>query len=169
MEAQKRQRLLAGLVLVVIGLVLFALNRVGNIGPWAIFFIVGSAFLTAYFYQREYGFLIPACILLGLGAGNVGADFFDFGLSARLGLGLGFIAIYVIAFVYERERRTQWWPLIPGTVLIVTSLTRVRYIVEFMVDNWPLALVILGILIMLGAFGKPKPKPKPEVPPRAES
>ena len=166
MEAQKRQRLLAGLVLVVIGLVLFALNRVGNIGPWAIFFIVGSAFLTAYFYQREYGFLIPACILLGLGAGNVGEDFFRFGLSARLGLGLGFIAIFVIAFLYER--RTQWWPLIPGTILIVTSLTRVRYIVEFMVDNWPLGLVILGILIMLGAFGRPKPKPG-TTPPRAES
>jgi hypothetical protein len=163
MEAHKRQRITAGLVLIGLGLALFAMNKVGNIGPWAIFFVVGGAFLAAYFYQREYGFLIPACILMGLGAGNVGKNVFDFDISGQMGLGLGFVAIFVIAFLYER--RTHWWPLVPGAILIATSLTRFSDFVEFMVDNWPLALVILGILIMLGAFGRPKPR----TPPRAES
>ena len=82
-----------------------------------------GAFMAAYLAKKEYGFLIPACILLGLGAGSIGANsFFDFGDSRQLGLGFGFVAIFLIALLYERK--SHWWPLIPGAALILLGLDR---------------------------------------------
>ena len=151
MDKPKNQRVVAGLVLIVVGLGLFFVQRWGGIGQSAIFLVIGAAFLAAYLYNRVYGFLIPACILLGLGVGSVIGEgtAFDFGDPERLGLGGGFIAIYVIALVYER--RSHWWPLIPGAALILTARPDFQ---DFLREFWPLILVAVGVLILLGGFGR---------------
>ena len=143
MGRQRQQQVVAGLVLIGLGVALFFLNRDVGINTAAIFFLIGGAFLAAYFYRREYGFLIPGCILLGLGGGTVGG-------SRNLGLGLGFVAIFVIAFLYERK--SHWWPLIPGTVLILLGLRRMEEVFSWLLRNWPLILVIIGVLILFGAL-----------------
>jgi hypothetical protein len=118
------------------------------------FLVVGGAFLVWYFYRRRYGLLIPACILLGLGLGEVGdwsgVDFHDFSAA---GLGVGFIAIYVIDRLYRGS--SPWWPLIPGGILLVRSLvSRNSGVHRYIEVGWPLVLVIVGLLVLAGAFGR---------------
>lgn len=155
MTQEKRQRLIAGSAVIGMGLGLWVLQRLEAIGPSAFFFLIGGAFMAAYLARKEYGFLIPACILLGLGAGSIGGDsFLSFGDAMWLGLGFGFVAIFLIALLYERK--SHWWPLIPGAALILLGLDRTREAFDFLYENWPLALVLVGVLILLGAFGKPR-------------
>ena len=143
--------MIAGAALIVIGLLLFWAERAEEgISRGALFFLIGSVFLGAYLYKREYGFLIPACIMLGLGVSRVGERVFDMRNPMFLGLGLGFVAIYVIALIYEGK--SQWWPLIPGGVLLVMAFGQVGDVVEYFFDHWPLALVVIGVLIVLGGF-----------------
>jgi hypothetical protein len=153
MVRDTRQRLIAGGTLIAFGLVLWGLQRFDAIGHSAFFLLAGGAFLAAYFAKSQYGFLIPGCILLGIGAGSIGADsFLDFGTPSLLGLGFGFLAIFLIALLYER--RTDWWPLIPGLVLVLLGAGQFDEMVRFMRRNWPLALVLAGVLVMIGAFGR---------------
>ena len=95
--------------------------------------------------------LIPGCILLGLGIGNLGSDsFMSFGDSEMLGLGFGFIAIFVISWF--QERKSHWWPLIPGGVLLIMAIPRTQGFFEYLWQHWELILVIIGALIVIGAF-----------------
>ena len=118
MSDRKTSQINAGLILIAVGLGLFLIDRVEGIGPEAVMLVIGAAFLIAYFVRKKYGLLVPGCILLGIGIGQVGREsFLGFGESSSLGLAFGFIAIYVIARLYEGK--TQWWPLIPGGVMLI--------------------------------------------------
>ncbi len=101
MVAERKQRIAAGLTLIALGGVLYLLDRSVGIDSAAVLLIIGGAFLAYYFYKREYGLLIPACIMLGLGTGTVVSHTrYDYGQPTLWGLGLGFIAIFVIAWIY---------------------------------------------------------------------
>ena len=155
MAAGTRQRMVAGVSVIALGLVLWWLKRTEGFGPWAMFFLLGGLLLAAYLYRREYGFLVPGCILLGLGAGGVFEDAqFGLGNTTALGLGAGFVAIYVIALLYER--RSHWWPLLPGVLLILYGIQRAERILTWLFRNWPVFLVLIGLMILFGAFGKPR-------------
>jgi len=65
MTQEKRQRLIAGFAVIGMGLGLWVLQRLDAIGSSAFFLLIGGAFMAAYLARKEYGFLIPACILLG--------------------------------------------------------------------------------------------------------
>ena len=151
MNDRRKKSLSAGLILIAIGLGLYAIDRIEGFGEEAVLLIIGSAFLIAYFVRKNYGLLIPGCILLGLGIGQVGhGSFFGFGESQTLGLAFGFIAIYVIARL--NEGKSHWWPLIPGGVMLVISIPRTRGLMELVWDHWQLILVFIGLLILVGAF-----------------
>lgn len=152
MATTSRERVVAGLSLIVMGLGLYWLHRVEGIGDAGIFLFIGGLFLAAYLYKRVYGFLVPAGILLGLGAGRIGEDsIFDWGSPQLLGLGFGFVFIFLVALLYQR--RTHWWPLIPGTALIFLGVRERDRVFQYLSDNWPLLFVILGGLILLSALG----------------
>lgn len=154
MTDARRQRVIGGTALIALGLGLWVLQRMDVLGPAAFYLLVGGVLLAAYVAWRRFLFLVPACILLGLGAGTIGrGSLLDLGDSSMLGLGLGFgfVAIFLIALLYERK--THWWPLIPGTALIALSLDKSQEVFRFLYSNWPLALVVVGILILLGVFG----------------
>jgi len=150
MEKSRRSGIASGVTLIVVGLLLFWLDRVDLIGQETVFFVVGSVFLGAYLYGKNYGLLIPGCLLLGLGLGrSIGkADFVEHGVM--VGLGVGFIAIYLIALLYERQ--SHWWPLIPGAVLLINAFSTFQSLMDFLFDNWPLALVVIGIIILLSTL-----------------
>jgi hypothetical protein len=151
MAKPDRQKFTAGVVLVLIGVGFYLVQRLETIGNEVIMLIIGAAFLVAYFYQKAYGLLIPAGILLGLGVGEVLQSRFWWAHDGvQLGLGLGFISIYVIARLYERS--THWWPLIPGVILLIIGVPKTARIFRFLFDNWPLILVAIGLLILIGAF-----------------
>jgi len=107
MTDARRQRVIGGVALIALGLGLWVLQRMEALGPAAFYLLVGGVLLAAYLAQRKFGFLVPACILLGLGAGTIGrSSVLDLGDTSMLGLGLGFVAIFLIALLYERK--THW-------------------------------------------------------------
>ena len=135
MSEPRSQRTVAGLVLIVLGVVL----------------LIGVAFLTAYFLQRNYGYLIPGCILTGLGAGSLYDGSFPSLDSSLFGLGCGFIAIWLIGWIFHR-RTGSWWPLIPGGVLILLSLPDTDRILRSIFRNWPVILIGVGVVLVVSAW-----------------
>ncbi len=154
MENQNRGRMIAGAVLILLGIAFFAMQFFGELGASAILFAVGLIFLVAYFYTRTYGFLIPGCILAGLALGQIAAQggLFSFMGLSGIGLGFGFIAIFLIDWVYTRNFR--WWPLIPGGIIVVSGIASANENLQaLLAKGWPLILVVIGLLILAGAFG----------------
>ena len=141
-----RRRVFTGVTLIVLGAGLYALRYWGDIDQAATLFLIGGAFLAAYFYQGQFAFLVPACLFLGVGGGQ----FLD--VASSIGLGSGFLAITVIALAYER--RFHWWPLIPGGVLLIVGFERVEW-VRLVFDHWPLLLVVGGILLLFAGRARP--------------
>lgn len=153
MGDRRQGRLFVGVILILLGLGLFATQFVAGLSDAIVLFLLGGAFMAGYLSRRAYGLLIPGCILLGLGLGSVGeGSLLGFGDMSSLGLGLGFIAIYVIALLVEG--RSSWWPLIPGGILLVNGLASGSEAIRQMLSlGWPLLLVLLGLLILASSFG----------------
>ena len=157
MEEFRKRQLVSGLTLIGVGIALYALIRAQeHMGPHALLIVIGGAFLSAYFYFREYGYLVPGCLMLGFALGRIwGASSLAVGNPTMIGLGLGFIAIYVIGLLYER--RAAWWPLAPGSVLLLLGIPLTTGLVEYLFDNWPLILVLVGLILVIGAFVRRAP------------
>jgi hypothetical protein len=145
MNEQRRRQVYSGLALIALGLALWAVQRVEGLGRSAIFFLVGGAFMAAYFYRREFGLLVPAGLICGIGAGMLDS------VPMLVGIGGGFVAITAVSLAYER--RFEGWPLIPGAILILVGLREMQ-VLEYFFDNWPLLLVIAGVLVLFGALGR---------------
>ena len=162
MEERRQGRLFAGAILVLLGLGLFAVQFVEGFGEALILFLIGGAFVAGYLYRRAYGLLIPGCILIGIGLGSLGeGTVFGVGDLSSIGLGLGFIAIYVIALVYQGE--SHWWPLIPGGILVILGLAAGSKAFEQLLSvGWPLIIVFVGLVLLAGAFGVFGRQPKAE-------
>ena len=158
MNEPNRGQLVTGAILIVLGVGLFALQFAEGLSESVVLFLIGGLFVAGYLYSRAYGLLIPGCILIGLGLGMVGGgtlDSLDEAGEERLillGLGVGFVALYVIPLVYQRKN--IWWPLIPAAVLIVVGIVQGNKDLEQLLEvAWPLIIVFIGLLILAGAFG----------------
>ncbi len=153
MDELSRRRIFLGILLIVIGVAFFATQFIrGAIGDNLILFAIGGAFLAAYFMRRNYGLLIPGCVLVGIAFGAVGEEtVFGLGDFSAIGLGLGFIAIYVIDLVYRGK--THWWPLIPGGILVVVGIGASPQLERLFSVGWPLFLILIGLLLLAGAVG----------------
>ena len=145
-------RVAVGAVLIVIGLILLASQFIEGFADRAWPVVIGGAFVAGYFYRKAYGLLIPGCILLGIGLGNLAAGSIrEFGDFDSIALGLGFIAIFVIAALYEG--RTHWWPLIPGGILVIRGLQEGSQAVRDLIAvGWPVILILIGLLLLAGVF-----------------
>jgi len=153
MDTKKRNNIILGAFLIVLGLVLMAAKLLQDESDAAILLLIGAAFLVWYFQNRAYGLLIPSCILLGLGLGRIVASTLDVtGGMEEIGLGVGFCAIYVIDLVLHRK--ASWWPLIPGCTLLVIGITELSEAFEdFFAVGWPLIIVAIGAVVLLNTLG----------------
>ena len=150
MEGKTRRRVVAGTVLIVVGvglLVLQLLEGASRAG-WLLF--LGALFLVAHIYRQTYGFLVAGGIIAGVGLGQLGEELLDVGSGiGSVGLGLGFISIYVIDR-FNREG-APWWPLIPGGILVVTGVADLGEQVAGVMDYvWPAVLIIIGLALLFG-------------------
>lgn len=152
MRADRRGQMLAGGVLIGLGLVFFAIQYVEPTGTNTMLLFVGALFVAAYVGTRQFGMLIPGGVLLGLGLGRIGeSSFHQFDNFTMFSLGLGFCFIYLAALIYEKAN--HWWALIPGGVLIIIGLPKHNAFVSFMFNRgWPLILVAIGLIVMFGGF-----------------
>ena len=146
-----RARLIPGLVLIVLGIA-FLLAQYFEFGPALFLILLGLVFLIPYALTRSYGLLIPGCILAGVGLGLL----FDrpplgTAIAVPLGLGLGFIAIFVLQLIVARQ--SHWWPLIPGGLLVLVGIAEGIPQAQVLFEKgWPLILVLAGLLILTGQF-----------------
>lgn len=146
-----RSRLVPGLILIALGLA-FLLMQYFEFGPGLILLLIGLLFLVGYVLSRGYGFLIPGCILAGLGIGLIfGRAPLREDAMALLGLGMGFIAIFVLQLI--AVGKSHWWPLIPGGLLVLAgvgeSVPQAQLLIE---RGWPLILILIGLFILAGQF-----------------
>ncbi|MBM3129877.1 MAG: hypothetical protein FJ009_14790 [Chloroflexi bacterium] len=146
-----RARMIPGLILIVLGIA-FLLGQYFEFGPALFLVLLGLVFLIPYVFTRSYGLLIPGCILAGIGIGLV----FDrpplgTAIAVPIGLGLGFIAIFVIHLIVARS--SHWWPLIPGGILVLVGVAEGVPQAQTLIEKgWPLVLVLIGLLILAGQF-----------------
>lgn len=163
MDPKLRSRIATGAMLIVLGTAVFVLRTIDPAGRWPIVLGLGLAMVAGYLFTTAKSLLVAGCLVAGLGAGlagTPGADLFDPG--PRLALGIGFVAIWVLAML--RERHAHWWPLIPGGILVLLGLGRWREFRMYVLHRgWPLILVILGVLVILGALNRARrPRQEPE-------
>lgn len=150
MADRRDRRIVAGVVLIVVGagmLVLQVFEGIGE-GGWLLF--VGVLLIAGYLYKRAYGLLVAGGIVAGIGLGQVGERVFATGAGmGSIGLGLGFAAIYVIDRIYRGP--TAWWPLIPGGILLVSGLSSLGGPFVGVTDYvWPTLLIVLGLALVFG-------------------
>ena len=151
MDSGKSSAVVIGAALILAGIGLLAVQFFEGISEAVVLFLIGGVFITGYLVIRSYWMLIPGCILMGLGLGSLGREsFLSLGESSLLGLGFGFIAIFVISKIYEGT--THWWPLIPGTVMLLVAIPSAYRLMEYRWQHWPLLLVVIGVFILIGAF-----------------
>lgn len=151
----QRERVRTALILIVIGLILLVGQLTGQ-WSWTLL-ILGLGFLGAFFWSRNYGWLVPGGILTGLGTGivlnslvrNPPGNF-----EAVLFLvpfGLGFILIWILEVLFLGTGK--WWPLIPGGILILIGIAAgvgglALDILKFLGTWWPLILILIGAWIL---------------------
>ncbi|HEX9038244.1 MAG TPA: hypothetical protein VF808_14775 [Ktedonobacterales bacterium] len=148
-----------GLVLVAVGV----MALIGNLWPSEIMGLLvlptlGAIFLVWAFWARVAGLLIPGSILFGLGLGVLLQQTLFIALTGQsrggivvLGLALGFLAI--MPLVQILERRFQWWPAIPGGILLAVALALLSgsggiAVLEALNTLWPLALIAVGAYLL---------------------
>jgi hypothetical protein len=147
-------RLVPGLLLIALGCI-FLLGQYFEFGPALFLIILGIAFLVPSFISRSDAMLIPGCILIGIGLG-LAFDRPPLGtaVAVPIGLGLGFLAIFVIQLVTFRQ--SHWWPLIPGFILIFIGVLEGIPQAELLIKKgWPLILVLIGLLMLGGQYWRP--------------
>jgi hypothetical protein len=143
---------LPGVILIVVGVALFAVQLL-HLDADVIVLIIGLVFATAFVVTRRYGLLIPAGILTGLGTGILLEDFGVMGEPVVLGLGLGFLAIYVGDVLTTGARAPgRWWPLIPGAILTIIAGAESTFGAEgarLIEQGWPILLIAAGAWLLL--------------------
>jgi len=141
-----------GLVLIGIG-VLFLFVQLTDIGGEAVVAIIGGGLLVGYAVTRRYGLLVPGGILSGLGLGIIWQEqvLQDAGGAVLVGLGAGFLSIYLIdAFV--RRSRALWWPIIPGGITLTIGLMLEAGpggTLVAVAPLWPIVVIAIGAALVL--------------------
>jgi hypothetical protein len=154
-----RDRVALAIVLIVIGLgslVAQVVQPTEAVGGWIVL-LIGLGLLGAFAYTRLYGYLIPGGIMAGLGGGIIASFTLDLtgqqtGGAIVLGLGLGFLSIWVIGSIL-RLAENHWWPLIPGGILaVVGSVLLIGGEAVNILDYWGLVIVAIGLLVLWRAW-----------------
>ena len=127
-----------------------------QLGGWVVL-LIGLAFLGAFGYTQRYPFLVPAGILSGLGTGIVLSEALSVtdeqsGGLVVLGLGLGFLSIWVVGTLI-RAAGNHIWPTVPGVILtaVGSALLIGGQAVEVL-DYWAVAVVALGVILLVRAW-----------------
>ena len=158
MKGRDKGKIIAGLILILLGLSLSGINIFAGFSGNTILLLLGGLFIAWYFYNNAYGLLIPGCILAGLGLSSIGSHYFwHSSHNSQLGIGLGFIAVFVIDLI--NNGKSHWWPLIPGGIMVFTALGQGAFGLRNLFHMiWPVILIILGLGIIAKSTGIVKSK-----------
>lgn len=155
-----RDQITFAIILIVVGvggLAMQLLQPPADAGGWVVL-LIGLGLLGAFAYTRQYGYLIPGGIMTGLGAGIAISESFAFandeatGGVIVLGLGLGFVSIWVIGSIV-RLAQNHWWPVIPGGILtLVGAALLIGGQAVDLLDYWGIGAIALGLFVLWRAL-----------------
>lgn len=148
---------ISGVLILVVGLVVLGERLVPDLVP-VLPLAAGIVVLGVFFVLRTPGVLVTGSVLTGVGLGVLVAR----GSSQTLAtpgfvasIGAGFLLAWVLGLLLG-VRAVRTWPLIPGIGLL--ALAALLYVLDIGPEVlrltarwWPLALVVIGALLMLGA------------------
>jgi hypothetical protein len=157
----KDRGLVAGIVLVLVGLYIVLSRTVGFGGPGPILFLLGVIFLTLSALRRWRGPILPGAVLLGLGSGfllqRALGGWMPGWATILLGLGAGFLLAAALEAAAGRLRHPG--PIVPGAILVATALVaalsqraELTHFLFWLDTLWPWALVIGGVLLVITAL-----------------
>jgi hypothetical protein len=161
--SKARDRMIFAIILIVVGAVGLAsqyLDLSEQTGGWIVL-LIGLGLLGAFVYtQRQYGYLIPGGIMTGLGIGIVASEALTFPSdevasgAIVLGLGFGFLSIWVVGMLLRVER-SHWWPLIPGGILAaVGAALLIGGQAVKVLDYWGVVIIAIGIVVLWRGFAE---------------
>ena len=161
MNVGDRRGLNLGVALVALGIYFILYRSLHFRGPGPILLLIG-AILLAFSALREFrGPVVPAGVLLGLGAGFLLRDplqrWMPHWATLLLGLGAGLLLAGGLGRVTGQERRAA--PIVPGIVLVVIALGAAleqnvaipESFYESLWKLWPFAFVVAGAILVLQA------------------
>lgn len=154
-RSHPRETIILAIVLIGVGIASLVANVVPDSGG-VIVLLIGLGLLAAFVSMREYGYLVPGGIMTGLGVGILASQGLDLTDEAAggvvvLGLGFGFLSIWVIAALARLEEN-HWWPFIPGGIL--ASVGAALIIGGQAIDllaYWPVVLIAIGLVVLARA------------------
>lgn len=157
---QARDRLVLGVMLILIGLIAF-LSQVVELPriEWLILPALALIFLIWGLIVREIGLIIPGGILAGVALGT-------YLITGPLAdqLEMNQAGVFLVAFSAGwalisllsplTKQRFQWWPLIPGGIIGMVGLALLQggaavRILEIIGYGWPLILIGVGVYLLL--------------------
>jgi hypothetical protein len=148
-------------ILIIVGIAGLAaqvLDFTANVGGLVVT-VIGVAFLAAFAFRRTYAYLVPGGILTGLGAGIIASQTLTLvdeqtGGVIVLGLGLGFLSIWVIGAIVHVDRH-HWWPIIPGGILaVVGAALLIGGQAVNLLDYWGVVIVAIGLIVLWRAWAE---------------
>lgn len=151
-RSNPREGIVFAVILIAVGVGALVMQVVPDAGAWVVL-LIGLGLLAVFAILREYGALIPGGIMTGLGAGILASQGLALENEATggvivLGLGLGFIAIWVIGALFHIAEHHPW-PLVPGGILSVIGLSLLvgGQAIELM-RFWPVAVIAIGLIVL---------------------
>jgi hypothetical protein len=153
-DRRSNEGLWFGAILVGLGALLLAGQLVPGAGRYVVL-VIGLALLAGFLATRGYGFLVPGGIVTGVGVGILLTEAYpSAGGLFLLSLAAGFASIWVLGAIF-RLREHHWWPLIPAGILatigVVSLIDQGGQFRDLSRLAWPIALVVIGALIVLRA------------------
>lgn len=150
---RSREALVGGFVLVLIGGAALAAQLWPDIDRY-IPVVIGIGLLGVFFITRAYLALVFGAITTGIGVGLLASDFFPTadadGPGVVLGLGAGFVSIWIISGLMNLKEH-HFWPLIPGGILLAVGIGLTLDLFEDDLSKYvvPALVMAFGLLIML--------------------
>ena len=144
----RRRGVLGGLVVFAVGLAfLLPAVRIPNAGP-VLFLALGGAFAAAYWLgYRQFVYLMPAAVMIGLGIGLLLPATFELGrLAAPIFFG-ALAAAFVTVTILAPDHR---WPLVPAAPLAVIAVAGVVGGVDILPALQPFILPV--VLMLVGGY-----------------
>jgi hypothetical protein len=151
-DGRRREVVLAGFVVALIGTAALVSELYPEVDRY-LPLVIGVGLLGAFVVGRWYAALVGGAILGGLGIGLVATrligDVSLDGAGALLGLASGFLTIWIVSVLMSLAQR-HWWPLVPGSVLLIVGLYVLAEAAGAALAAWlvPAAVLALGVVIM---------------------
>ncbi|HET7494145.1 MAG TPA: hypothetical protein VFJ80_01765 [Candidatus Limnocylindrales bacterium] len=162
----QRQTIAFGIILIAVGAGILGVNVFPHAGA-VILLAVGLFLLADGVITRQYAPLVPGGIMAGLGAGVIVGELPGMSDAANggwvvAGMGLGFLSIWLIARALRLSVQSPW-PLIPAAIfLTIGGGLLVAGAASWAAQAWPIVLVVIGLLIVVGALRSRPGGPGPD-------